>query len=65
MAVGVVYLVASLGAVGENLVRLKQISDFVNCRSIPWALHGNFNMHPGFLCESGYLGLTRSRAVVP
>eukprot|EP00959_Pyramimonas_sp_CCMP1952_P212618 4448583-Pyramimonas_sp.AAC.1 len=65
MAIGVVYLVSSIGATGENLSRLREIAEFIATLGVPWVLLGDFNMSPDLLLESGFLEITWSRVRVP
>eukprot|EP00959_Pyramimonas_sp_CCMP1952_P032547 682983-Pyramimonas_sp.AAC.1 len=65
IAVGVMYLVPSIGVSGANASRLRSLAEFVNTLAIPWVLIGGFNMPPGLLQERGLLELARARTIVP
>eukprot|EP00959_Pyramimonas_sp_CCMP1952_P081047 1693389-Pyramimonas_sp.AAC.1 len=65
IAVGVMYLVPSIGVSGANASRLRSLAEFVNTLAILWVLMGGFNMSPDLLQESGFLELVRARTVVP
>eukprot|EP00959_Pyramimonas_sp_CCMP1952_P291973 6106461-Pyramimonas_sp.AAC.1 len=65
VAVGVIYLVPSVGASGINSDRLRGVAEFVRGLSIPWLLMGDFNMSVDFLGDAGILELLGARPLVP
>eukprot|EP00959_Pyramimonas_sp_CCMP1952_P101843 2130419-Pyramimonas_sp.AAC.1 len=44
IAVGVMYLIVDLGFSGENIERIRAVSEFLGTLAIPWLLMGDFNV---------------------
>eukprot|EP00959_Pyramimonas_sp_CCMP1952_P444017 9296017-Pyramimonas_sp.AAC.1 len=65
IAIGVCYLVASIGMAGENMNRMRDICLFVRTLAVPWVILGDFNKDPQGLADSGWFELTRSCPLVP
>ena len=50
-----VYLTNSLGLVGENLQKLRQLADVITALGYPFLLGGDWNIEPSTLAESPWL----------